>query len=365
MEKIMNYASSFNYDEFMRQLNILNPLSKHGKEEVEKEVGFTKAAMADVKNQVAEYNLGPNPERTAIFNKIETIFGQMAVHTRPPTYWNRTKEEALSYHLHNSHATAETLRNLVRDLWKTVKDDKVDKDLQEYRQKKLQYLTKREGDVNIEERKKFDTVDDLSGRVKGIGIDKKDPVRDQNIQSQDFGRKFDDTRKQDPLRDQNIQSQDFSEKKFVDTRTPGTYKDQNIQSQDFSGKKFDEQRTQVPQKDFRSEERNYEGGRTQGTADRIGGNYLGSEFSAGDDKKDHGDYQFHKMKQNEGLQKGGYSHPPTDREDSGYQRDYGYYNNTSDYNYYPKQQPGYYNPTDSKLPPNYQQRSPDNLQRGV
>jgi len=364
MEKIMNYASTFNYDEFMRQLNILNPLSKHGKEEVEKEVGFTKAAMAEVKNQVAEYTLRPNPERTAIFNKIETIFGQMAVHPRPPTYWNRTKEEALSYHLHNSHSTAETLRNLVKDLWKTVKDDKVDKDLQEYRQKKLQYLTKREGDVNIEERKKFDTVDDLSGRVIGTGIDDKGTLKDQNIQSQDFGKKFDDTRTQDPLRDQNLQSQDFGEKFFVDTRTPGTYTDKNIQSQDFSGKKFDEPRTQGPQKDVRSEERNYDG-RMQGTADRIGGNYSGSEFSAGDDKKDHGDNQFHKIKQNEGLQKGGYSHPPTDR-DTGYQRDYGYYNNSSGYNYYPKQQPGYY-PTDSKLPPNYnyQQRSPDNLQRGV
>lgn len=322
MEKIKTFTS-LNYEELRRHFDAMNPLSTHAKEEVEKEVAFTKAAMAEVKNKVAQYNLGPNPERAAIFNKIETILGQLNVHPRPPTYWNRTKEEALSYHLHNSHSTAEEFRSLVRDLWKTVKDDKVDKDLQEYRQKKLQYLTKRNGDVKVEgvERKKFETVDDLSGRVEGAGIDK------SHVRAE------------------------------AHTPPEGLRKEERNQQifpiQDGSGKKFEG--TQGKPTDVRAEERNYEGGRMQGSDDRVGGSYLGSEFSAGDDKKDHGDYQFHKMKQNEGFQKEGYTHPPADYHppvDQGYQRDYGYYNNPN-WMYPGKQQQA-----------GYSYQPPDNLESG-
>jgi hypothetical protein len=255
----MSYAN-LNYEEFMRQLNVFNPLSKHAKEEVEKEVSFTKAAMADVKNQVAQYDLGPiNPERSAIFNKIETIFGQMSVHPRPPTYWDRTKEEALSYHLHNSHSTAETLRSLVRDLWKTVKDDKVDKDLQEYRQKKLQYLTKRDGEVNVGERKKFDTVDDLRGKVQDSGIDKSHVTRTEDTRGQVRAEDAGSLRKEE--RGPNFQTQDAGGFRKEERPT--------FQTQE-TGKTF-EGRTQDT--DFRKEERSptfqtqdtgkkFEGGRT-------------------------------------------------------------------------------------------------------
>jgi hypothetical protein len=202
MKKFKNYVS-LNSEEIKRQfgnLKEMNPLGNHTKEEVEKEVDFTKAAMAEVKNQVAQYNLPHNHERAIIFNKIETIFGQMKVRPRPPTYWNRTKEEALSYHLHHSRSTAETLKNLVIDLWATVTADKVEKDLQEYRLKKLQYLTKKGEDV-------------------------------------------------------------------------------------------------------KGEERNFEGGRMQGNGDRVGVNYIGSNYTKGDEKSDHADYQFHNdiTHQNEGL----------------------------------------------------------------
>jgi hypothetical protein len=257
MEKLINYAN-IGTVELKRQfenLKTMNILGDHTREEVEKEVDFTKAAMADVKNQVAQYNLPQNHERAAIFNKIETIFGQMKVHPQHPTYWNRTNEEALSYHLHNSTSTAETLRNLVKDLWTTVKEDKIEKDLHEYRQKKLKYLTKKEGDVKGEER--------------SIGGD---------------------LRKNE---ERNIEVRKGEE---------GDWRD--VRNLEIHPRKEEEERS-------RRDEENFEGGRMQGDGERVSATYMGSN-AKGDERSNQPDYQFHKAKQNEGLKKEGYLHPPRD-----------------------------------------------------
>jgi hypothetical protein len=169
MEKLRNYTN-VNYEEIKKQfgnLKTMNPLSSHVREEVEKEVDFTRSEMAEVKNQVAEYDLPHNPERTAIYNKLETILTQMKVKPRPPTYWNRTKEEALSYHLHTSRSTAETLRSLVKDLWNTVKADKIEKDLKDYRRKKLLYMNKKGEDMKEEEMKEEDAKE-VKGREEKV-----------------------------------------------------------------------------------------------------------------------------------------------------------------------------------------------------
>jgi hypothetical protein len=370
MEKIKTFAT-INYNEFMRRFDALNPLSTHAKEEVDKEVDFTKAAMADVKNQVAQYNLGPNPERAAIFNKIETLFGQMRVHPRPVTYWNRTQEEALSYHLHNSHSTAKKLRSLVKDLWKTVKDDKVEKDLQEYRQKKLHYMTKKEA----EERKNYET----GGKLSGVGGEKghvsAEDAGGLRREERDFhgGKKFEGSGSQGSAGTSHKQPQQGKTHDYYGTYHQPQQHGTGIQGTKFDGfgsqgagtkdlrgepiyqqqqgKKFDDSGSHG-HKDVRGEERNYDGGRMQGAGDRVGGSYVGSEYALGDDKRDHGDYQFQKLKQTEGYQKEGYTHPPATTPEQPrdvYQKDYGYYNNPP---YFPDNTTGYsFNP-------------PDNLQGG-
>jgi len=143
MENLMNYAKA-NAPEVTKQLEThydtimkLNPFTSHASDEVEKEVNFAKAAISDVNQQVTQFSLPQNPERNSIMNKINFLLKELEVTPRAPVYWNRTKEEARSYHLHNSHSTAEHLRNLVRDLWATVRADKADRDLHDYREKKL------------------------------------------------------------------------------------------------------------------------------------------------------------------------------------------------------------------------------------
>jgi hypothetical protein len=233
-----------------------------------------------------------------------------------------------------------------------VKADKVEKDLQEYRQRKLQYLTKREGDQVKGERKNFEgekwqpgvgTKDQIRGEDAGglrkeernlqegtnfeggrsLGVGTKDVRSDE--------RNYEGSRSQGGTKDFRADERNYEGRKNFEgegSRSQGGTKDVRVYDKIYDERKnFGEgSRSQVGAKDVRADERNYDGGRMKGAGDRIGGNFMGSEFSLGNEKKDHGDYQFHKMKQNEGFQKEGYTHPPFQQAE-GYQRDYGYYNN--------------------------------------
>lgn len=182
------------------------------------------------------------------------------------------------------------MQKLVKDLWDTVKADKIEKDLREYREKKLEYLKKGGGEKGIELKKP-----------------RKNKIEQDDDISQHLNRRFNDIQNERNFsnqRDSNIdnsQYRNFSGQERDQNVNNFQYQNSGMNEAEGYREEFEKERRKLDMRDpgpsqFQGDERNFEAGSTQAfDGNKVGSEYMGNQ---GILRNDQGGYDYHQNKPN-------------------------------------------------------------------